>query len=138
MWLRDLFGEDIKWNGEWTVEAKANATAGSVDYCVRIPARDFAKADIKDVWYVNFCRNDAAKDEAQSMFRNVKNSYRDIDLWPEARFPRAVVASWRRFAPDETVAEKPKAEVVGRLNFYMNEPEAEYRIIRPEGTFETV
>ena len=127
----DLWGEGIDWNGKWKLKAKA--VSGGVDYFVSIPAEDFASPDLKDTWFANFCRNDIANKESSCVYPvKVGNlNFRDVQRWAELSFPHDVAAAWRR-VKGSTVVEK-KAEtvkVVGRLNYYMNEPEAKFRITK--------
>lgn len=133
----DLWSENIDWNGKWKLEAKA--VSGGVDYFMKIPAEDFASPGLKDTWFANFCRNDIANKESSCVYPvKVGNlNFRDIQRWAELSFPHDVAAAWRR-VKGSTVTEK-KAEavkVVGRLNYYMNEPEAKFRITKNGNTEE--
>ncbi len=127
----DLWSENIAWNGKWKLEAKA--VPGGVDYFVAIPAEDFASPDMKDTWFANFCRNDIANKESSCVYPvKVGNlNFRDVRRWAEISFPHGVAEAWRS-VKGSTVVEK-KAEgvkVVGRLNYYMDEPEAKFRITK--------
>ncbi|MBP1582587.1 MAG: hypothetical protein J6866_01395, partial [Victivallales bacterium] len=127
----DIWREDIAWNGKWKLETKA--VPGGVDYFMAIPAEDFASPDLKDTWFANFCRDDVANKESSCVYpMKVGNlNFRDIKRWAELVFPHDVAAAWRS-VKGSTVVEK-KAEtvkVVGRLNYYMNEPEAKFRITK--------
>lgn len=133
----DLWSENIAWNGKWKLEAKA--VPGGVDYFVAIPAEDFASPDMKGTWFANFCRNDIANRECSCVYpvKVGDLNFRDTQRWAELSFPHDVAAAWRR-VKGSTVVEK-KAEgvkVVGRLNYYMNEPEAKFRITRSGKTKE--
>lgn len=127
----DIWGEDISWNGRWRLETRA--VPGGVDYFAAIPAEDFASPDLKDTWFANFCRNDVGNKESSCVYPVKVGSlnFRDIQRWAELSFPHDVAAAWR-VVKGSTVAEE-KAEgvkVVGRLNYYMDEPEAKFRITR--------
>lgn len=127
----DLYSENIAWNGKW--ELKAKAVSGGVDYFVKIPAEDFASPDLKDTWLANFCRNDAENKESSCVYpvKVGDLNFRDIKRWAEISFPHDVAAAWRRVK--SSTEEEKKADgvkVVGRLNYYMDEPEAKFRITR--------
>jgi hypothetical protein len=133
----DLWSENIAWNGKWKLETKA--VSGGVDYFVTIPAEDFASPDLKDTWFANFCRKDAANKESSCVYpvKVGTLNYRDIQRWAELSFPHDVATAWRG-VKGSTVVEK-KAEgvkVVGRLNYYMDEPEAKFRITKSGKTEE--
>ena len=127
----DLWSENIDWNGKWKLEAKA--VSGGVDYFMKIPAEDFASPDIKDTWLANFCRNDIANKESSCVYPvKVGNlNFRDVRRWAEISFPHDVAAEWRRVKGSTVVEKKTESvKVVGRLNYYMNEPEAKFRITK--------
>lgn len=127
----DLWGEGIDWNGKWKLETKA--VPGGVDYFVAIPAEDFASPDLKDTWFANFCRN-AAENKESSCVYPVKVgdlNFRDIQRWAELSFPHDVAETWRSVKGSTVVEKKADGvKVVGRLNYYMDEPEAKFRITR--------
>lgn len=127
----DLWGEGIDWNGKWKLETKA--VPGGVDYFVAIPAEDFASADLKDTWFVNFCRNDAENRESSCVYpvKVGDLNFRDIQRWAELSFPHDVAETWRSVKGSTAVEKKADGvKVVGRLNYYMDEPEAKFRITR--------
>ena len=127
----DLWGEGIDWNGKWKLEAKA--VPGGVDYFVAIPAEDFASTGLKDTWFANFCRNDIANKESSCVYpvKVGDLNFRDIQRWAELSFPHDVAAAWRRVKGSTAVEKKADGvKVVGRLNYYMNEPEAKFRITK--------
>lgn len=127
----DLWSENIAWNGKWKLETKA--VPGGVDYFVAIPAEDFASPDLKDTWFANFCRKDIANRESSCVYpvKIGTLNFRDIQRWAELSFPHDVAAAWRRVKGSTVVEKKAEAvKVVGRLNYYMNEPEAKFRITR--------
>lgn len=127
----DIWSENIEWNGKWKLEAKV--VPGGVDYFVVIPAEDFASPDMKDTWFANFCRNDIANKESSCVFpvKVGDLNFRDIQRWAELSFPHDVAAAWRKVKGSTDVEKKAEGvKVVGRLNYYMNEPEAKFRITR--------
>ena len=127
----DLWGENIAWNGKWKLETKA--VPGGVDYFVAIPAEDFASPDLKDTWFANFCRNDIANKESSCIYpvKVGALNFRDVQRWAELSFPHDVAAAWRRVKGSTVVEKKAEAvKVVGRLNYYMNEPEAKFRVTK--------
>lgn len=127
----DLWGEGIDWNGKWKLEAKA--VSGGVDYFVKIPAEDFASPDMKDTWFANFCRNDIANKESSCVYPvKVGNlNFRDTQRWAELSFPHDVADAWRSVRGSTVGEQKANGvKVVGRLNYYMDEPEAKFRITR--------
>lgn len=127
----DLWGEGIDWNGKWKLETKA--VPGGVDYFVAIPAEDFASADLKDTWFANFCRNDAENRESSCVYpvKVGDLNFRDIQRWAELSFPHDVAETWRSVKGSTAVEKKADGvKVVGRLNYYMDEPEAKFRITR--------
>jgi len=127
----DIWSENIEWNGKWKLEVKA--VAGAVDYFVKIPAEDFASPDLKDTWFANFCRNDISNKESSCVYpvKVGTFNFRDVQRWAELSFPHDVAAAWRR-VKGSTVVEKnaETVKVVGRLNYYMNEPEAKFRVTK--------
>ncbi|MGN0833609.1 MAG: hypothetical protein ACI4RD_08190 [Kiritimatiellia bacterium] len=130
----DCFANDIKWNGEWTTSARENRDKGAVDYLVTIPFADFAPNGCSGRWRVNLCRNDWSRPgEAvnASTAKHRKVNYRLEDRWPYIELPSGVAAKWTGKAVRR--AASGADAVLGRLDFYMNEPEAAWRVTGADG-----
>lgn len=130
----DCFANDIKWNGSWTVSARENKAEGSVDCLVTIPFADFAPNGFSGRWRVNLCRNDWSQKGLAvnaSTAKHRKVNYKLDDCWPYLELPPDVAAKWT----GKTVRREASAAdaVLGRLDFYMNEPEAAWRVTGADG-----
>ena len=130
----DFCGNNQKWNGTWTVAAAANAQSGSVDYLVTLPFADFAPNGFSGKWTCNLCRNDrhgeaVSAGECQSTAKTVKLSYNQPETWGAYELPADVAAKWiARAAELKAAAGGGSPRILGRLDYYMNEPEAKFRV----------
>lgn len=123
----DMCSNDMKWDGSWRVEACDNAAAGSVDYMLSIPFADFAQRGLSRVWRVNLCRNDwSSGHEPVSSARTRRVGFDQEECWCLLEFPSDVAAAWEAGGGSVPVAAAD--EVVGRLDYYMNEPEVAWRV----------
>lgn len=136
----DHCGNDLKWNGSWTVETAANAEAGAVDYFVTIPFSDLAPTGIAPLWRANICRNDNAEKGSEQYIasgRSEKPNFRDQERWNPVVFPADVIA--RRAARAPRGSSAPVGDsVLGRLDFYMNEDFAQWRVTDAAGNVTVV
>ncbi len=133
----DLFANNIAWNGNWLVTAEENRAAGSVDYLVTIPFSDFARSGIDAEWKMNLCRNSyCGAKETISSAKTRREGYKDESTWNVLALPKEVSAKWA----GKTTGKRGKTKdaVLGRLDFYMNEPEAAWRITDETGRVSTI
>ena len=128
----DMCANDIKWDGSWQVEACGNAAVGSIDYLVTIPFSDFVQRGLSQVWRVNLCRNDwSSGHEPVSTARTRRVGFDQEEYWCLLEFPSEVAAEWEirgGGAPAATTE-----DVVGRLNYYMDESEVAWRVRCADG-----
>lgn len=122
---------NVDWNGDWDHELRANAKAGATDYFFALPLRHFASADLADNWPVLIGRNDGEVGECIGMARQPMVGFHKWQYWPILSFPAEVMAKYRLEKKAEAAANEPK--VLGWLNYYMNEPEAKFRVTWPDG-----
>ena len=131
----DFWRDGLEWSGKWTLRTRK--TGEGVDFLLTIPAEDFASPELKDTWFANFCRNDAGNNESSCIFPVLVGEvkFRDMRRWAELAFPHRVAEAWRRVKGSTASAKGAGAseKVVGRLNFYMDEPEAVWRVIGADG-----
>lgn len=134
----DCRGNDMTWNGSWTVAAMENAAAGAVDYLVTIPFADFVEGGISRTWRVNLCRNDHADghEPVSSGRRADGEMFRKESTWNELSLPAEVAAKW--LCAPRKAGGGAAASVLGRLDYYMDEPEAAWRVTDADGRVFTV
>ena len=125
---------NVAWSGEWTHESRDNPAAGAVDYFAAFPLSHFASSEIKDEWPLNIGRNCGG--EPNSLLKSIYGGYHNKKLWPIVKMPKSVIAKYRLERKAETAAKEP--QVLGRLDFYMNEPKAQFRVTHPDGRLEEV
>ena len=131
----DCYANDIKWNGAWTVSARENKSEESVDTIVTIPFADFAPNGFTGRWRVNLCRNEWSQKGAEvnaSTAKHRKVDYRVRELWNPLEIPSDVAAKWSGRAVRREAAAADA--VLGRLDYYMNEEFAEWRVTGADGT----
>ncbi|MGN0832464.1 MAG: hypothetical protein ACI4RD_02290 [Kiritimatiellia bacterium] len=125
---------NVAWTGDWTHESRANEQAGATDYFFAIPLRHFASSGLQDGWPMVVGRNDGAACECVTMHNSPLGGFHRKQCWPILELPKDVVAKYRLAKQAVTGAAEPR--VVGRLDYYMNEPEAKFRIFWPDGRLE--
>lgn len=126
---------DLKWNGSWTVETRENPAAGAVDYFITVPFADLAPWGMSPTWRANICRNDnAEKGNPQHIAsgRSEKPEFRNQERWNPLVFPADVIARWAGGVVNKSSV-AAKASVLGRLDFYMNEDFAQWRVTDEAG-----
>ena len=132
----DAYGEDKTWDGGWTV--KTRDAGGAVEYLVAVPFADIAENGMDRHWLFNLGRNDrhSVNPQCPGTSYSKNGDFRDDAYWASLDLPADVYAKWARVA----AAKKSSAEpvVLGRLDFYMNEPEARWRIWDEKGAVEEV
>ena len=129
----DCYANDSKWNGKWTVTARENGKDGAVDLLVTIPFADFAPNGFSGRWRVNLCRNEWSQKGAEvnaSTAKHRKVNYRLEEMWNVLELPADVAAKWTGKAVKRGGAADT---VLGRLDFYMNESEAAWRVTGADG-----
>ena len=132
----DYYNEDAHWNGTWTSQARDAGDA--VEYFVTLPLEEIAVNGFSGRWYINLERNDR-HDEHQSCpstLLSESGRFRDTDAWGELVFPADVAAKFVKVASAH--APRRQCKVLGRLDFYMNEPEARFRVWNEEGKVEEI
>lgn len=132
----DYYNEDGHWNGTWT--CKARDVGEAVEYLVTFPLEEIARKGFSGRWYVNLERNDR-HDEHQACVSTILSEsarFRDTDAWGELVFPADVAAKFAKVAAANAPRRQPK--VLGRLDYYMNEPEARFRVWNEEGKVKEV
>lgn len=127
---------NVAWTGEWTNECRENKQAGSTDYFFSIPLSHFASPDIKEAWPVCIGRNDATAGESVSNFASPLGGYHSRERWPLLEMPSEIIARYRTKRVVEAVSSKPV--ILGRLDYYMLEREAKFRVTWPDGRLEEV
>lgn len=132
----DAFGEDKTWDGNWSVQARDAGAA--VEYLITLPFADIAPNGINHSWLFNLGRNDrhSANPQCPGTSYTKGGDFRDDAYWASLELPGDVVAKWAQAANAKKAAAKPV--VLGRLDFYMNEPEARWRIWDENGRLEEV
>lgn len=134
----DLFGCDIRWNGSWTSKTRVNAEKGSVDYLLVLPFKDFADRMLGDKWTMNLCRN-AGNQECVSTAKTKRLGYNLLETWGAFEFPSDVIAPYAKGAGAGTALAARRAPrqkpwtALSRLNYYMDEPEARFRVTDDAG-----
>ena len=132
----DAYGEDKTWDGGWTV--KTRDAGGAVEYLVAVPFADIAENGMARHWLFNLGRNDRHGENPQCPGTSYSKNgdFRDDAFWASLDLPPEVHAKWARGAAAKKAA--PEPVVLGRLDFYMREPEARWRIWDEEGRLEEV
>ena len=130
----DAYGEDKTWDGTWTVAARD--AGGAVEYLVTVPFADIAENGISRKWLFNLGRNDrhSVNPQCPGTSYTKGGDFRDDAYWASLELPADVAAKWARVADAKKSAAEPV--VLGRLDFYMNEPEARWRIWDEKGRME--
>ncbi len=132
----DSYTENFQWDGAWSCEARA--VDGAVEYFLTFSLADFVEYGFTGRWAVNLMRNDR-HDEHQGCYStslSESGRFRDTDAWGELVFPADIAAKWT----SEAAAHVPPREVkvLGRLDYYMNEPVARFRVWDEHGKIEEV
>ncbi|MGN0833333.1 MAG: hypothetical protein ACI4RD_06755 [Kiritimatiellia bacterium] len=130
----DSYANCITWNGAWTTVARENQAEGAVDFLVTIPLADFAANGCSGRWRVNLCRNEVSQPGAEmhaSTAKHRKVNYKLEDTWSFLELPAEVTAKWSGRAVKSAAAGADA--VLGRLDFYMDEPFAQWRVCGADG-----
>jgi len=129
----DMYANDIKWNGTWRTAARENREVGSVDILVTIPFADFAVNGFTGLWRINLGRNELSQKGNEvhaSTAKHKKVDFRKPELWNFLELPPEIAAKWSGKCVRRTTAGDV---VLGRLNFYMDEPDVAWRVTEPDG-----
>ena len=135
----DLYNNDLKWDGQWEVATKYNATAEAMDYLVKIPFSDVSMHGVSSSWRVNICRNDYATVGAEQCISSAKTetpNFRQEDRWNSLALPAEVVSRWS--TKYSHIEKESREEILGRLDYYMDEDFAQWRITDINGKMDTV
>lgn len=132
----DAYGENKAWDGTWTVQARD--AGGAVEYLVTVPFADIAENGMDRRWLFNLGRNDrhSANPQCPGTSFTKGGDFRDDAYWASLDLPSDVYGKWSRVATAKKSVSRPV--VLGRLDFYMNEPEARWRIWDEQGRLEEV
>lgn len=126
---------NIKWDGDWTNQLVKNEEKDATDYFIALPWKYLKRFGLKDAFPLMVGRNDEAGGEFSVPYIAERGGFAGTyDWWPIAEFPPEIVAKYRLATdPDAVVA---KTVVMPWLSFYMDEPQAKFRIISPDGKIE--
>lgn len=130
-------GRNIRWSGEWIHEIRGNDLAGSTDYLYGIPLKYFASSEIQDAWPLLIGRNDGPVGESSCNAISPLGGFQREAYWPLVKMPAEVMAKYRLKAKPSGGGDGVP-HVLSRLDYYMNEPEAKFRVTWPDGRRETV
>ena len=136
--LADKYNDAIGWDGEWSVEGRA--ADGAVEYLVTIPFKTLAPQGFTRRIRANVCRNDSHDwSMRECIATTTAPGWRNVDGWGAFDLPEDVAAKWiavaRTFVKDDGGAKGP--EVMSRLDYYMDEPVARFRIWDEQGALHT-
>ena len=137
----DLYANDYRWNGSWKTSSRAGD--GCVEYLLEIPFSDLVERGFTPRWLVNLCRNDRSSNaHERGLYATISTlNWRDDKIWKPIDLPSDVAAPWVAKAnalAEERMAKDRKPVVLGRLDYYMEEPEARFRIWDEAGALEEV
>lgn len=135
----DIYANNLGWNGKWTVEARENAKAGSVDYLITLPFADFAENGFSPRWSVNLCRNDyhaAGVADYLATGWHKRLAFKNVDAWNAMDIPLEVASKW--MGRSRTKSGSGEVKPLGRLDFYMDEPEVAWRVAGADGKVDVV
>ena len=130
-------GRNIRWSGEWVHEIRGNEKAGSTDYLYGIPLKYFASPDIQDAWPLLVGRNDGPVGECSCNAISPLGGFQRLAYWPIVKMPADVIAKYRKEVEGGGGGGE-RTTLMPRLDYYMNEPEAKFRVTYPDGRRETV
>jgi hypothetical protein len=117
------------WNGDWKTESNLNSALKSVDYLVTVPFANFTDANLKSRWQVNICRNDISTGWQQTSI--AEKGFKDTAYWAFANLPEDVVKPYVLGITEGSYSDTKDGSsisVLSRLNYYMNEPEAVFKV----------
>lgn len=134
--LTDAYAENLAWDGHATV--KARNIEGAVEYLVTVPFADLAPNGFSSHWKYNLGRNDrlGANVQCSGTSYTKQGDFREDSYWATLDLPAGVSKKWEGVASARKA--DAKAEIVSRLDYYMNEPEARFRIYDASGNVEEV
>ena len=132
----DAYAEDLSWDSHATVRARA--VEGAVEYFIVIPFADLAPNGFSAHWSYNLGRNNrhSADQQFPGTSYTKNGDFRDDAWWRTLDLPADVARKWEGVAAARKA--DAKAEVVGRLDYYMSEPEARFRVYDESGAVEEV
>lgn len=129
----DIRSNNIDWNGSWKVEAEHNSKVGAVDYFLVLPFADFVSGEAVSRWQMNLCRNDrSGVYEAVATAKTPRQDFKIEKFWPSFLLPSQVVSKF--VEKSKPVAIGRGETVIGRLDYYMNENEAAWRVYGANGS----
>ena len=132
----DAYAENLSWDSHATVQARA--IDGAVEYFITIPFADLAPNGFSAHWSYNLGRNDrhSADQQCPGTSYTKQGDFRDDAYWMTLDLPAEVAKKWEGVAAAKRA--DAKAEIVGRLDYYMAEPEARFRVYDESGAVEEV
>lgn len=134
--LTDAYAENLSWDGHATVQARN--VEGAVEYFVTVPFADLAPNGFTSHWMYNLGRNDRLSANVQCTGTSFtkQGDFREDSYWATLDLPSEVSKKWEGVAAAQKA--DAKAEIISRLDYYMNEPEARFRVYDESGKVEEV
>ena len=134
--LTDAYAENLSWDGHATVQARN--VEGAVEYLVTVPFADIAPNGFTSHWMYNLGRNDRLSPNVQCTGTSFtkQGDFREDSYWATLDLPADVAKKWEGVAAAQKA--DAKAEIVSRLDYYMTEPEARFRVYDEAGKVEEV
>ena len=134
--LTDAYAENLSWDGHATVQARN--VEGAVEYLVTVPFADLAPNGFTSHWMYNLGRNDRLSPNVQCTGTSFtkQGDFREDSYWATLDLPAEVSKKWEGVAAARKA--DAKAEIVSRLDYYMTEPEARFRVYDEAGKVEEV
>ena len=134
--VTDVYADNLGWDSHATVKCREHN--GAVEYFITIPFADLAPNGFTSHWAYNLGRNDRHSADVEcpgtSFTRN--GDFREDSTWMTLDLPAAVAKKWEGVAAARKSAAQP--EVIGRLDYYITEPEARFRVYDEAGKVEEV
>jgi len=140
--LYDKFADDLSFDGRWS--SACIRGEGFTDMLVTLPLENFAASGLRDKWGFNLCRNmtGASGMEWVCTAKTKRCDFGQVDAFREMTFPAGVLDKFRTGAEippyglhkAENNAAAGARRILGRLDFYMNEPEARFRVWEADGS----
>ena len=134
--VTDVYADNLGWDSHATVKCREHN--GAVEYFITIPFADLAPNGFTAHWAYNLGRNDrhSADVECPGTSYTKNGDFREDSTWMTFDLPVEVAKKWEGVAAANKKAAAP--EIVGRLDYYMNEPEARFRVYDEAGKVEEV
>ena len=134
--VTDVYADNLNWDSHATVTCRE--FNGAVEYFITIPFADLAANEFSSHWAYNLGRNDrhSANVQCPGTSYTKNGDFREDSTWMTLDLPVEVSKKWEGVAAAKKADAKP--EIVGRLDYYINEPEARFRVYDEAGKVEEV